>query len=1212
MNETEKKFVKYLKLDHGLQYKGGNFIHTEALIDEGQLKIEDYTKVHIYEPTEKKQISSWDIISKRFQTLECEKLELSSGYLPREHLKIIIPVLKITYFGNPLDCFKSYAEKLDRTELCQQFLAETILVGGGLIIKNVSDFENKLKLDISKAHIIWIIDEISRNHKYKNPFKKSSGDYVNQLFSYEKFSVIAYEKVIPAFTRLDKQLQESFKALHKIPADWSMNINKRLVPGITSFHQEQDINDWLINNITINLLYWIKKYHMESGILVTQDGFSCSNEKVLEFLYEPEFNFSETTSLKIFHLKSPIDLLMNFNKIDVKEKQDFQINPFISIDPSKSKVDAIACNIIQDQLKIQIHTEKNKIKVSNQYKVDIEKVFESNNPYSSLINIFDKYGHYFCKNYIIGNSLESMCYSYSELPVEMFINFQRSKVPKGLDKLIKEWKIFQSEFEVNAFSNDRSIVKPEKVEKWFDENNSTYPEAWYVVNRTELIPIWKLLDSNIKERINELIKDEERILMTREEKIGSEITCHRIKFDTPLRSNQYQIIGSIFTIDYKKTSLAVKFRLMDCYGFYAIIEKHKSSNEVINSELKICWALIGNPLKHDYFNYELSNIKLVSGSKKIEMNKERISDTVNIDINRPIPPQNLIFATILEFPSTNFEPAIEFEDIVPLLKDSQDSMPLVYHFKWYAIDISGYENLFSWNSVGHEIMADTLTELISKNINSEENKVIKQYEYNLFSEFTEISKGPFGIVRTAKWDNSIIILKSINIDTSTIDKEIAPYEKWIETKIIEGRINKYNIDEFEDYKLINNGTSNKVYRVRIRNGLREEPTANTPHAYVTIYKRCWQSMQYDRPSIEDLAKALKDFKDFIDRYITANDKISHISTPYREKIISTPHMEEINILLLGEVGSGKSTFINAFANYFKFNSLDDAISVCDEDEHDMVDNVGESSTQVCGVYVFHAGNSVIRLIDTPGIGDTRGIEYDKKNFENILQNISQHKYLNGICILLKPNNSRLNITFKFCIQELLSHLHKSAKDNIVFCFTNTRGTFFRPGDTLPICKDIIYCFDNDPFRFLAANKEGMKFTDDVKRNFASSWEKSVMESVRLLTYITTRTPHKIIDTISLNNARQMVILFSGPFAEINRNIQENIDQFKEIQNTVDKIIIQFTQFLKQNAIAVFNDAYVEYLDYIIHLEREKANTSKNYNKKVLDGLEEVKRNMMKR
>ncbi|CAG8598121.1 9495_t:CDS:1, partial [Gigaspora rosea] len=68
-------------------------------------------------------------------------------------------------------------------------------------------------------------------------------------------------------------------------------------------------------------------------------------------------------------------------------------------------------------------------------------------------------------------------------------------------------------------------------------------------------------------------------------------------------------------------------------------------------------------------------------------------------------------------------------------------------------------------------MADTLTELFSKNINSEEYKVIKQYEYNLFSEFTEISSGSFGIVRTAKWDNSTIILKSITIDTSTMDKE---------------------------------------------------------------------------------------------------------------------------------------------------------------------------------------------------------------------------------------------------------------------------------------------------------------------------------------------------------------------------------------------------------------------------------------------------------
>ncbi|CAG8588901.1 18299_t:CDS:2 [Racocetra persica] len=498
--------------------------------------------------------------------------------------------------------------------------------------------------------------------------------------------------------------------------------------------------------------------------------------------------------------------------------------------------------------------------------------------------------------------------------------------------------------------------------------------------------------------------------------------------------------------------------------------------------------------------------------------------------------------------------------------------------------------------------------------------------------------------------------------------------------------------------------------------------------------------------------------------------------------------EEINILLLGETGTGKSTFINAFANYFKFNSLEDAISgeldilitskftitnedydmklitvvSEEEDENEVIDCVGMSSTQQCGIYVFHADeNKVIRLIDTPGIGDTRGIEYDKKNFENILKNISQHDHLDGICILLKPNDSRLNIIFRFCIHELLSHLHKSAKDNIVFCFTNTRGTFFCPGDTLPvlkkqlqelerksgiemtICKNTSYCFDNDSFRFLAAIKNGVSYSDKTKENYALSWENSVKESVRLLQYIIDRTPHKINDTISLNNARQTVMMLCEPLAEIDRNIQENIaevnklkkeiqkaditdeelrsklyiprielktislerprvtctniicqkqsidismgnchvkwktlntfmlkyngsmmfgkckscdcpakshktnfyksiskyskkidenienkisenkinqidklehiemlqeqiNQLKEQQNTVNEIAIQFTQFLMQNAIAAFNDAYVEYLDYIIHLEREKYNTFKDYNHKILEGLEEIK------
>jgi GTPase SAR1 family protein len=297
--------------------------------------------------------------------------------------------------------------------------------------------------------------------------------------------------------------------------------------------------------------------------------------------------------------------------------------------------------------------------------------------------------------------------------------------------------------------------------------------------------------------------------------------------------------------------------------------------------------------------------------------------------------------------------------------------------------------------------------------------------------------------------------------------------------------------------------------------------------------------------------------------------------------------KEINILLLGETGVGKSTFINAFANYLTYETMEEAekgelislipteFTVTDADYQERrvkigddineINKIGQSATQQCKAYCFTYGNILVRLIDTPGVGDTRGIEQDKMNFANLLSFIGEYDEIHLICILLKPNNSRITVTFEFCVKQLLCHLQKSASKNMIFLFTNARSTFYRPGDTstslreilkeiqsrppfveIPFKKETIYCLDNEAFRFLVALYNGIKFEDDERNNFSQSWSKSVTECSRLVNYIIEGTdglglpPHKVKDTISVNEARRLIVGLSQPIADIANNIEANL------------------------------------------------------------------------
>ncbi|RPB20399.1 hypothetical protein L211DRAFT_813285 [Terfezia boudieri ATCC MYA-4762] len=321
-----------------------------------------------------------------------------------------------------------------------------------------------------------------------------------------------------------------------------------------------------------------------------------------------------------------------------------------------------------------------------------------------------------------------------------------------------------------------------------------------------------------------------------------------------------------------------------------------------------------------------------------------------------------------------------------------------------------------------------------------------------------------------------------------------------------------------------------------------------------------------------------------------------------ESLNALEPLEALNILILGETGVGKSTFINAFVNYLTYDTLDDAMKAKKLDciipfsfatqvvdkasprrpfvtttvssgvsKNEKDGSKGHSATQQTLVHTVQIGSRIVRLFDTPGIGDTRGAMQDTENMADILSVLSNYDKLHGILILLKPNNARLTVMFRFCIKELLTHLHRDATRNMVFGFTNTRGSNYKPGDTfeplkrelacnkeveIGLFEETVYCFDSESFRYLAGYHQGVTLGDQADYN--RSWEKSAHESHRLLKYFENLKPHQVTSTVSLNETRHLITELTKPMAEImqvmNDTIKVNEEQIKSL--TEDKLKTQ--------------------------------------------------------
>ena len=86
-------------------------------------------------------------------------------------------------------------------------------------------------------------------------------------------------------------------------------------------------------------------------------------------------------------------------------------------------------------------------------------------------------------------------------------------------------------------------------------------------------------------------------------------------------------------------------------------------------------------------------------------------------------------------------------------------------------------------------------------------------------------------------------------------------------------------------------------------------------------------------------------------------------------------------MIVGKTGTGKTTFLNAMVNYYEGVRMEHDFRYVLTANVTKETNLGKSDTSEVSVYNIYnpkTNKRPLRIIDTPGLGDTRGLEMDKE------------------------------------------------------------------------------------------------------------------------------------------------------------------------------------------------------------------------------------------
>ncbi|KAJ8482073.1 hypothetical protein ONZ45_g15079 [Pleurotus djamor] len=288
------------------------------------------------------------------------------------------------------------------------------------------------------------------------------------------------------------------------------------------------------------------------------------------------------------------------------------------------------------------------------------------------------------------------------------------------------------------------------------------------------------------------------------------------------------------------------------------------------------------------------------------------------------------------------------------------------------------------------------------------------------------------------------------------------------------------------------------------------------------------------------------------------------------KMTLTPWKKsDMTILLIGETGVGKTAFLDLLANVCAGRTLEQFSRVHISTNEAGGSQLGSQTNKPSLYKITCANGYLVHILDTPGLADTRGTDFDDQHKQSIADAIrNEITTIDSVIVLANGTNTRLGVATQYALTVISGMFPNSIADNIGFVFTMVANplqfNFKRDGLPLPLRKARIWAIDNPLagwFHYqdaLTAEEPPEDFIiADMQETVHRTYDKTL---VTLNSFFQWQTERVVQPTKAINDLYQMSTRIEASITNVlaqitqteNRKtellrLQANIDEQKQIQ-----------------------------------------------------------------